>query len=103
MSAYTKDMVATMENKGAWTFAEAEAFAQTHGLSTRSVVSKLKSLDLPYTPKPKAAAKPRSRKADTVESIAKALDTSSDAIAGLAKADAAALNALLAALDSSDS
>lgn len=100
MSAYSESMVKALTSQGAWTFAQAVQFAEANNLSTRSVVSKIKSLDLPYTPKPKAAAKaPRSRKADTVLAIAKALDTDSDSIAGLAKADAASLSALLMAIE----
>lgn len=100
MSAYSDSMVATLTRQGSWTFAQAEAFASEHNLTTRSVVSKIKSLDLAYTPKPKAASKaPRIRKADTVAAIAKALATDSDSLAGLAKADAASLSALLMAIE----
>jgi hypothetical protein len=100
MSQYTDNMVATMTKKGSYTFAEAQAFAEANNLTVRSVVSKIKSLGLDYTPKPKAASTgaPRIRKADTVVAIAKALDASSDELAGLAKADAASLSALLMAI-----
>lgn len=100
MSAYSEKMVATLTRQGSWTFAQAEAFASENNLTTRSVVSKIKSLDLAYTPKPKAASKaPRTRKADTVAAIAKALATDSDSLSGLAKADAASLSALLMAIE----
>jgi len=100
MSAYSEKMVATLTRQGSWTFAQAEQFAADNNLTTRSVVSKIKSLDLAYTPKPKAASKaPRIRKADTVAAIAKALATDSDSLAGLAKADAASLSALLMAIE----
>ena len=100
MSAYSEKMVATLTRQASWTFAQAEAFASDNNLTTRSVVSKIKSLDLDYTPKPKAASKgPRFRKADTVAAIAKALATDSDSLAGLAKADAASLSALLMAIE----
>ena len=92
-------MVKALTSQGAWTFDQAVQFAEANNLSTRSVVSKIKSLDLPYTPKPKAASQPRFRKADTVLAIAKALNTDSDSLAGLAKADAASLSALLMAID----
>jgi hypothetical protein len=98
MSNYSDNMVKAMTAQSAWTFAQAEAFASEHNLSTRSVVSKIKSLGLDYTPKPKALAQPRFRKADTVSAIAKALDADADALAGLAKADAKALSALLMAI-----
>lgn len=99
MSAYSESMVKALTSQGAWTFDQAVQFAEANNLSTRSVVSKIKSLDLPYTPKPKAASQPRFRKADTVLAIAKALNTDSDSLAGLAKADAASLSALLMAID----
>ena len=100
MSQYSDNMVATMTKKGSYNFAEAQAFAEANNLTVRSVVSKIKSLGLDYTPKPKAASsgQPRIRKADTVEAIAKALDASSDELAGLAKADANSLSALLMAI-----
>ena len=97
MSNYTDSMVAEMVSAGAFTFAQAQAYAEKHNLSTRSVVSKIKSLDLPYTPKPKAAASgsPRTTKADLVQAIALGLDCSFESIEGLAKADSRALSALL--------
>ena len=99
MSAYSEKMVATLTRQGSWNFAQAEAFASENNLTTRSVVSKIKSLDLAYTPKPKAASKaPRIRKADYVVAIAKALDADSDSLAGLAKADGNSLSALLQAI-----
>lgn len=101
MSNYSENMVAAMTKKGAFTFADAEAFAAEHNLTTRSVVSKVKSLGLDYTPKPKAASKSgdRIRKADTVAAIAKGLDINVESIEGLAKADARSLSALLMAIN----
>lgn len=97
MSNYTEKMVAAMTAKGAFTFAEAEAFAREHNLSTRSVVSKVKSLGLTYTPKPKAAKKNPDavRKADIVSALAAQLGADADKLAGLAKADAVALAELV--------
>lgn len=98
MSNYSDSMVKALTSQNAWTFAQAVQFAEANNLSTRSVVSKIKSLDLGYTPKPKAASKVRFVKADTVLAIAKALDADSDELAGLAKADANSLSALLMAI-----
>jgi len=101
MSNYTDSMVAEMLGQGSFTFAQAQAYAEKHNLSTRSVVSKIKSLDLPYTPKPKAAASgaPRILKMDHVTAIAKALDVNVESIEGLAKADSRSLSALLMAIN----
>lgn len=102
MSNYSDNMVATMTKKGAYTYAEAVAFAEEHNLSARSVVSKIKSLGLDYTPKPKAASKtgePRTRKADLVANIATAIGANHDALSGLAKADMRALEELIAHID----
>lgn len=100
MSMYTEKMVAEMTAKGAFTFAEAEQYAKDHNLSTRSVVSKVKSLGLAYTPKPKAARKNPDavRKADVVAAIATQLSADADKLSGLAKADMKALAELVRVL-----
>ena len=96
MSNYSQKMVKVMTAQENWDYAKAEEFASQNNLSTRSVISKVKSLGLSYTPKPKAEAKmPRVRKADVVGAIALALEIPADTIAGLAKADASALANLL--------
>ena len=96
MSNYSEKMVKVMAAQSDWDYAKAEAFASDNNLSTRSVISKVKSLGLDYTPKPKASAKaPRIRKADIVGSIALAVGVPVDTIAGLAKADSSALVNLL--------
>lgn len=99
MSQYTSTMVSTLQSQ-AWDYDSASAFASEHNLSVRSVISKIKSLELDYTPKPKTVSTsgPRVVKADIVDSIAKALDTDPDSLAGLAKADGRALSALLMAI-----
>ena len=96
MSNYSQKMVKAMTAQENWDYAKAEEFASQNNLSTRSVISKVKSLGLDYTPKPKAEAKtPRVRKADVVGAIALAVGVPVDTIAGLAKADASALANLL--------
>ncbi len=98
MSNYSQKMVKVMTAQENWDYAKAEAFASDNNLSTRSVIAKVKSLGLDYTPKPKAeSATPRVRKADVVGAIALALEIPVDTIAGLAKADASALGNLLVA------
>ena len=96
MSNYSSSMVTALQSQS-WDYDSASAFASEHNLSVRSVISKIKSLDLDYTPKPKTVSTggPRISKADLVISIAKALDADADELAGLAKADGRALSALL--------
>ena len=96
MSNYSSSMVTALQSQS-WDYDSASAFASEHNLSVRSVISKIKSLDLDYTPKPKtvSTAGPRISKADLVISIAKALDADADELTGLAKADGRALSALL--------
>jgi len=100
MSNYSTSMVTALQSQ-AWDYESASAFASEHNLSVRSVISKIKSLELDYTPKPKTVSTsgPRVAKADIVSAIAKALDADPDSIAGLAKADARALSALLMAIN----
>jgi len=99
MSNYTPSMVTELQSQ-AWDYESASAFASEHNLSVRSVISKIKNLDLDYTPKVKtvSTAGPRVLKADIVAAIAKALDADPDALSGLSKADGRALNALLMAI-----
>ena len=95
MSNYTDNMVAEMEKMGKFTYESAAEYAHLYGLTTRSVISKAKSLGLEYTPKVVAkASTPRVRKADVVASLALQIGADADALAGLAKADARALDEL---------
>lgn len=99
MSLYTESMVAELMAKDAWTYDDAVIFADMHPtVSVRSVISKIKSLKLDYTAKPKAATAKtdKVRKSEIVADIAAALNIQADAISGLAKADAACLRVLLA-------
>ena len=92
-------MVTALQSQS-WDYESASAFASEHNLRVRSIISKIKNLDLDYTPKVKtvSTAGPRVVKADLVDAIAKALDADPDALAGLSKADTRALNALLMAI-----
>ena len=102
MSAYTDGMVNQMTAQGSYTYEQAVAFAQENDLSTRSVISKIKSLGLEYTPKAKAPAKAgnETRKSDIVSDFASEIGADPDALAGLAKADKRALTALVSAFRS---
>jgi hypothetical protein len=97
MSNYTDKMTAELVSAGSFTFDQAASFADKYQLSTRSVVSKIKSLDLDYTPKAKPASKAgaRTTKADLVQAIALGLSCSFESIEGLSKADSRSLSALL--------
>lgn len=101
MSIYTDSMVTELMARAVWTYDDAAAFAEKHPtLSTRSVISKIKSLKLDYVAKPKAASAKtdKVRKSEIVAEIADALKVQADAISGLAKADAASLRVLLGAV-----
>lgn len=96
MSNYSENMVAEMEKIGSFNYDSAEAFAEKHNLSTRSVISKAKSLGLDYTPRVVAkASTPRVRKSDVVAQIAEQLGADADSLSGLAKADMRSLNELV--------
>jgi hypothetical protein len=99
MSLYTESMVSELMGRASWSYDDAVAFAEKHpSVSVRSVISKIKSLKLDYTAKPKAATAKtdKVRKSEIVGEIALALGIQADAISGLAKADAACLRVLLA-------
>lgn len=99
MSQYTAKMEGQLREIATFNYDTATGFAEEHSLSVRSVISKVKSLGLDYTPREKVvAATPRIRKADVVASIANASGADLDAIAGLEKADMRSLQELLKAL-----
>ena len=50
MSNYTPTMIAEMQSAGSFTYESASAFASEHNLSVRSVISKIKNLDLDIHP-----------------------------------------------------
>lgn len=97
MSVYTDSMVVELTQAGAFDYASASAFAEKHNLSPRSVISKIKSLGLPYERKPvptKMEVK-RVRKADVVRVIESKLGLDAEALSGLGKADMGALQKIL--------
>ena len=98
MSAYSNSMVTEL-CASAHTYETAAAFASKHNLSTRSVVSKIKSLGLEYKKKEVVSvSQKRVSKADVVAEIAARLSTDVEKLAGLGKADAASLQQLLKAI-----
>lgn len=104
MSNYTPKMEAELREKAVWTYDDCAAFAERYSeISTRSVVSKVKNMGLEYIPQPKKAKGTKGRdikKADIVRGIAAAIAVNYDTLAGLAKADKLALEALEKALAS---
>jgi len=99
MSNYSENMVAEMEKIGSFNYDSAAAFAEKYSdadISTRSVISKIKSLGLEYTPRVAAKAAPRLRKSDMVISIADAIGVHPDELDGLSNAKTSALSTLLA-------
>ena len=96
---YTEEIVNEMRTIGSFDYDSAAAFAEKHGLSTRSVISKAKFEQIPYTPKVVVkSSTPRVRKSDVVAEIASGLGVPFETIEGLAKADMASLRALQAVI-----
>lgn len=98
--AYTKKEVATLnklaETNGSVTYEDAVALSEDFGKSVRSVISKVKSLDLPYTPKAKPAKREKGlTKAELVAQVAENLGVEADVLAGLEKSTARAIGKLV--------
>ena len=100
---YTEKQVVALQNAaqkfGTLNGEIAGQLAADLGQSKRSVIAKIKSLDLPY----QVAAKPvkgtrATTKAEYVAAIAKALDADATDLAGLEKATALGLSRLLASI-----
>ena len=98
MSNYTDKMEAELRKIGSFNYDSAAAFADKYAglLTTRSVVSKVKSMGMEYTPRVVAkASTARVRKSDIVAALAEQIGADADALAGLAKADMRSLNELV--------
>lgn len=102
MSIYTPDLVSALQDlaleTGEITYAQAVAFADKHGLKPRSVIAKIKSMELIYVPKPVNVTKrgePVVRKSELVASIEAAVGV---AVPSLVKASKADLEALMQAV-----
>jgi len=100
MSSYTDSMVAEMTAQGEFNYESAKIFAEANSLSVRSVISKVKNMGLPYTPRVvvKSTAVPRITKAEVVKGLARELNVSFESVEGLANAPMADLQALVAAI-----
>lgn len=95
MSQYTEKMVAELQRQGSWNFEQAADFAATHALTTRSVISKIKSLEIAYTPKEKGPSKPvGERKVDIIAEIARSTKMNIELIEGLNRAPVSSLKEL---------
>ena len=97
---YTKEMEATLEATEGLDYAKAEALGKEFGKSTRSVIAKIKSLNLEYTPKPAPVKRPLGKtKADIMTEILAHLPEGTDLL-GLEKATSRALANLAEAVES---
>lgn len=100
--AYTVEQVAVLNKaaeNGPITYAQACEIAELIGMSQRSVVAKIKSLDLAYEPKPAEPKRPKGMtKADLIASIKARLDKEDLDLSGLEKATSQALGKLVEAL-----
>lgn len=97
MSKYTDSMVAELVSKETWTWAECQEFASRFPeISPKSVVSKIKNLELEYVPKePETkSTEPQIKKSDIVRDIADALRGSYDSLAGLSNSNKQSLEYL---------
>ena len=99
MSKYTPAIVDEMKNIGTFSYDSAKAFADKHGLSFRSVIAKVRALELDYQPKDprtrSTKAKRDRSKADIVRAIELNLQTG---LASLPKMTIADLEVLESAL-----
>lgn len=75
---YTENMLNELRNMGVITYADADKFAKKYNISIRSVVGKVRSMELPYEPKEVTGtkvAKPKAEsKADVVADIQSVLN-----------------------------
>lgn len=102
MAVYTKEqeavLVKTVEENGKITYEDAVRIGAEIGKSHKSVISKVKSMDLPYECKPTEPKRPKGlTKKDLVASIQARIGKDVD-LNGLEKATSQALGHLLEAL-----
>lgn len=96
MSTYTEKQCAALTNAAPVSFEDAQAFAAAFGVSTQSVIGKVKSLGIDYIPKAPTPKRVKgATKAKLVEEIAGKLDANPEKLDGLANAKASALAYLL--------
>ena len=94
MSNYTDEMVTKLVETGSHTYASTKDLAEQWGLKHRSVIAKVKSLQLAYEPKPARVTKrnePVVAKAQFVEAIQAATGVVVPSLVKMTKADLAQL------------
>ena len=74
MTTYTEEMLAELKSLGTITYDMANTFADAHNISFRSVIAKVRALELPYQPKvtadkPKVTKKASESKAEVAAEI----------------------------------
>lgn len=93
---YSEKQCAALTNAAPVSFEDAKKFADEFGVSTQSVIGKVKSLGLDYIPKAPTAKRVKgATKAKLVEEIAGKLNANPEKLDGLANAKASALAFLL--------
>ena len=96
MSNYTPQMVAALMAGTVTNYDTAVSYAEANSLSIRSVIAKVKSLGLPYTPKARILKRgERVTRVELVRAIEKSLASGTDSLVGLEKSSVAALSRLL--------
>ena len=96
MSNYTPQMVSSLMDGAVTNYDTAVSYADGQAVSVRSVIAKVKSLGLDYTPKTRILKRgDRVTKLELVRAIEKSLASGTDSLAGLEKSNVAALSRLL--------
>ena len=93
---YTSEMVSSLMDGAVTDYDTAVSYSDTNSLSVRSVIAKVKSLGLDYTPKTRILKRgDRVTKLELVRAIEKSLASGTDSLVGLEKSNVAALSRLL--------
>ena len=93
---YTSEMVSSLMDGAVTDYDTAVSYSDTNSLSVRSVIAKVKSLGLDYTPKTRILKRgDRVTKDELVRAIEKSLASGTDSLVGLEKSSVAALSRLL--------
>lgn len=92
MNKYSDAMIARMKEIGTFNYDSAKAFADENGLSFRSVIAKVRALELDYQAKDPRVSKSRSTrktraKADIVQSIERNLQVELASLSKMTVAD----------------
>lgn len=66
---YTEKMLDELRSFDVITYDDAHEFAETHGISIRSVIAKIRAMELAYQPKPADAPKPTKAKGESKADI----------------------------------